>query len=142
MAGSMCCGGAALLKGYNPSLRGAELKDIILSSVYTSSEYDKVSSGGRLDLTNLLSTADGTANDGVVNPGKLEWWTTSIEWRQYSGIDENEPYFQKCRFNIESVNVICKNKTYTVPAKTLKYDVIEANYDYEINSRYELCCQS
>ena len=91
----MCCGAAALLKGYNPSLRGAELKDIILSSVYTSSEYDKVSSGGRLDLTNLLSTADGTANDGVVNPGKLEWWTTSIEWRQYTGIDENEPYFQK-----------------------------------------------
>lgn len=141
MAAPCVAGAAALLKGYNPSLRGAELKDIILSSVYTSSEYDKVSSGGRLDLTNLLSTADGTANDGVVNPGKLEWWTTSIEWRQYSGMDENEPYFQKCRFNIESVNVICKNKTYTVPAKTLKYDVIEANYDYEINSRYELCAK-
>lgn len=46
---------------------------------------------------------------------------------------------QQCRFNIDSIDVICKNKTYTVPSKTFKYDVIEANYDYEPNREYELC---
>ena len=139
MATPFVSGAAALLKGYNTSLSTAELKEKILSSVQSFDDADKVSSGGCLDLANLLTPSNGTANDGILDAGKDEWWTTSIEWNQYSGIDENEPYMQQCRFNIDSIDVICKNKTYTVPSKTFKYDVIEANYDYEPNREYELC---
>ena len=139
MASPCVAGAAALLKGYNPSLSAVELKDMIFSNVQTSWAYSQVSSGGRLELSNLLTPVNGTANDGIVDPGRDEWWTTSIEWNQYAGLDENEPYFQQCSFNIDSVDVICKNQTYTVPAKNFRYDVIGANYDYDANSEYELC---
>lgn len=139
MATPFVAGAAALLKGYNSSLNSIELKQTILSNVHTSWAYDQVSSGGALDLSNLLTQTDGTANDGIIDPGIDEWWTTSIEWNQYVGTDENEPYFQQCYFNINSVDVICKNQKYTVPAKTFRYDVISGNYDYEKNSEYELC---
>ena len=139
MATPFVSGAAALLKGYNTSLSTAELKEQILSSVQSFNDPDKVSSGGCLDLANLFTSSNGTANDCILDAGKDEWWTTSIEWNQYSGIDENEPYMQQCRFNIDSIDVRCKNETYTVPSKTFKYDVIEANYDYEPNHEYELC---
>lgn len=139
MASPCVAGAAALLKGYNPSLSALELKEMILSNVYTSWAYDKVSSNGRLDLSNLLISVNGTGNDGIINPGRDAWWTSSIEWNKYDELDESGPYFQQCYFNIDSIYVICKNKTYTVPAKTFLYDVINGVYDYEKNSEYELC---
>ena len=139
MAAPCVAGAAALLKGYNPSLKGVELKDAILSNVSTLYTYDNISSGRALDLTNLLTLTDGTANDGIINPGKLEWWDTSINWTQYIPGSEDEPYFQQCRFKIDGINVVCRNKSYTVPSKTFNYDVIGAVYDYDPNSKYELC---
>ena len=55
MATPFVSGAAALLKGYNTSLSTAELKEKILSSVQSFDDADKVSSGGCLDLANLLT---------------------------------------------------------------------------------------
>ena len=63
MATPFVSGAAALLKGYNTSLSTAELKEQILSSVQSFNDPDKVSSGGCLDLANLFTSSNGTAND-------------------------------------------------------------------------------
>lgn len=55
-------------------------------------------------------------NDGVVYPGKDIWWNTGINWEQYA--PDEGPYFQKCLFKADSINVVCKNKPIPYQAET------------------------
>lgn len=75
--------------------------------------------------------------DGVIYPGKDIWWDTSISWHEYTE-EYPDDLYPISSFKLESINVVCTGKLYTVPNFEFVYNEILAFYDYERNTNYIL----
>lgn len=122
-----------------------DIKDIIYTDDFIiipiiniwSDEYGKI-----LTLTNysfylFCNERTQYPKDGVVYPNKDIWWSSSINWRYENQNSTQQPY-ASATFSLESINVVCKEKSYTVPKKVFYYDELLSKYDYQIYGEYLL----